>query len=150
MTEHYGARRDPAEKSIPVCTLKYFPNQIEHTLQWGRDWFEEVFNQTPEDVNRYIYKPQEFIQQLENQPNMRLDALQRVKEALVDKHPASFDDCLIFARKVFEEHFVNQIKQLLVTFPLDHVTGSGTLFWSGSKKPPCPLEFDAADPAHMR
>lgn len=41
-TEHYGARRDPAEKSIPICTLKHFPNQIEHTLQWARDWFEEV------------------------------------------------------------------------------------------------------------
>ena len=41
-TEHYGASRDPPEKSIPICTLKSFPNQIEHTLQWAREWFEEV------------------------------------------------------------------------------------------------------------
>jgi ubiquitin-activating enzyme E1 len=41
-TEHYGATRDPPEKSIPLCTLKSFPNQIEHTLQWAREWFEEV------------------------------------------------------------------------------------------------------------
>jgi hypothetical protein len=41
-TENYGATRDPPEKSIPVCTLKHFPNQIDHTLQWARDWFEEV------------------------------------------------------------------------------------------------------------
>ena len=34
-TEHYGASRDPPEKSIPLCTLKSFPNQIEHTLQVG-------------------------------------------------------------------------------------------------------------------
>jgi ubiquitin-activating enzyme E1 len=33
-TENYGATRDPPEKSIP--------NQIDHTLQWTRDWFEEV------------------------------------------------------------------------------------------------------------
>ncbi len=39
LTEHYGATRDPPEKSIPVCTLKNFPNKIEHTLQWARDWF---------------------------------------------------------------------------------------------------------------
>lgn len=32
ITEHYGATRDPPEKSIPVCTLKNFPNQIQHTL----------------------------------------------------------------------------------------------------------------------
>ena len=41
-TENYGASRDPPEKSIPVCTLKHFPNQIDHTLQWAREWFEEV------------------------------------------------------------------------------------------------------------
>jgi ubiquitin-activating enzyme E1 len=41
-TENYGATRDPPEKSIPVCTLKHFPNQIDHTLQWAREWFETV------------------------------------------------------------------------------------------------------------
>ena len=43
ITENYGATRDPPEKSIPVCTLKNFPNQIQHTLQWARDWFEGEF-----------------------------------------------------------------------------------------------------------
>ena len=43
LTEHYGATRDPPEKSIPVCTLKNFPNKIEHTLQWARDWFVSVW-----------------------------------------------------------------------------------------------------------
>lgn len=28
LTENYGATRDPPEKSIPVCTLKNFPNQV--------------------------------------------------------------------------------------------------------------------------
>lgn len=51
LTAHYGATRDPPEKSIPMCTVKSFPNQIEHTLQWAREWFEETFKQTPSDVN---------------------------------------------------------------------------------------------------
>lgn len=33
LTESYASSRDPPEKSIPVCTLKNFPNQIEHTIQ---------------------------------------------------------------------------------------------------------------------
>ena len=33
LTESYGSSRDPPEKSIPICTLKNFPNAIEHTLQ---------------------------------------------------------------------------------------------------------------------
>ena len=45
MTESYGSSRDPPEKSIPVCTLKNFPNAIEHTIQWSRDTFEGAFKQ---------------------------------------------------------------------------------------------------------
>jgi ubiquitin-activating enzyme E1 len=45
VTESYGSSRDPPEKSIPICTLKNFPNAIEHTLQWARDLFEGVFTQ---------------------------------------------------------------------------------------------------------
>ena len=33
LTESYGSSQDPPEKSIPICTLKNFPNAIEHTLQ---------------------------------------------------------------------------------------------------------------------
>lgn len=33
MTESYSSSQDPPEKSIPICTLKNFPNAIEHTLQ---------------------------------------------------------------------------------------------------------------------
>ena len=39
-TESYSSTQDPPEKSIPICTLKNFPNAIEHTLQWARDMFE--------------------------------------------------------------------------------------------------------------
>merc|ERR1719382_1182615 len=54
LTESYGSSRDPPEKSIPVCTLKNFPNAIEHTIQWSRDLFEGLFKQAPEDANCYL------------------------------------------------------------------------------------------------
>ena len=50
MTESYGSSRDPPEKSIPVCTLKNFPNQIEHTIQWSRDLFEGAFRQASSNL----------------------------------------------------------------------------------------------------
>lgn len=94
--------RDPPEKSIPVCTLKHFPNLIEHTLQWAREYFEETFKQTvrwdeylymivayltlflfqqPEDCNNYLTSrsPDEFQSTyLANQQNMKIDTLNRV------------------------------------------------------------------------
>ena len=37
LTESYGSKQDPPEQSVPYCTLKSFPAQIEHTIQWARD-----------------------------------------------------------------------------------------------------------------
>ena len=52
LTESYSSSQDPPEKSIPICTLKNFPNAIEHTLQWARDLFEGLFNAPAGHVNR--------------------------------------------------------------------------------------------------
>ena len=41
--ESYSSSQDTPEKSIPICTLKNFPNTIEHTLQWAHDMFEGQF-----------------------------------------------------------------------------------------------------------
>jgi ubiquitin-activating enzyme E1 len=141
LTENYGATRDPPEKSIPVCTLKNFPNQIQHTLQWARDYFEGEFKQAAEEVNTYLNSnPETYLQSL--QPNTKVEALRVLRKTLVEQRPVSFEDCVVWARLKFEELFNNQIRQLLYNFPPDQVTSSGTKFWSGSKRCPKPLTFD--------
>jgi ubiquitin-activating enzyme E1 len=141
LTENYGATRDPPEKSIPVCTLKNFPNQIQHTLQWARDYFEGVFKQSAEDVNSYLTSSN-FADSLAAQQNTKLDTLQSIQSTLVDDRPRSFDDCIVWARLKFEDLFSNQIQQLLHNFPKDQITSSGSKFWSGSKRCPNHLSFD--------
>jgi len=149
LTENYGATRDPPEKSIPVCTLKNFPNQIEHTLQWARDMFEGVFKQAPEDANSYVSNHSEFTAGLQAQQNTKLDTLRKVKASLVDERPLSFQDCIAWARLEFQQSFHNSIAQLLHNFPVDQVTSVGQPFWSGSKRAPTPIVFDEADPLHL-
>ena len=141
LTENYGATRDPPEKSIPVCTLKNFPNQIQHTLQWARDWFEGAFKQAAEETNAYLSTPPaQYLESL--QPNTKLETLRLIRKTLVDERPTTFDDCVIWARLTFEQLFNNNIRQLLHNFPEDQITSSGTKFWSGSKRCPKPLNFD--------
>jgi ubiquitin-activating enzyme E1 len=133
-----------------VCTLKNFPNQIEHTLQWARDMYEGEFVQNAEDVNAYLSRSgEEFGAQLAKQPNTKLETLRKIKTSLVDSRPISFDDCVVWARLRFEECFNNSIAQLLHNFPADQLTAAGQPFWSGSKRPPAPLAFDAADRLHL-
>lgn len=148
LTENYGATRDPPEKGIPVCTLKNFPNQIEHTVQWARDWFEGVFKQAPDDVNQYLTNPG-FIDLLKTQQNTKLETMKRIHECLVSNKPGSYADCIVWARLRFEELFNNMIRQLLHNFPLEQLTKEGQPFWSGPKKPPTPIVFDHKDPLHF-
>ena len=141
LTENYGATRDPPEKSIPVCTVKNFPNQIHHTLQWAREYFEGEFKQAAEEVNSYLStSPDQYLATL--QPNTKVDTLKVIRKTLVDERPVTFEDCVVWARLRFEELFNNQIRQLLHNFPPDQVTSTGTKFWSGSKRCPKPLYFD--------
>jgi len=141
LTENYGATRDPPEKSIPVCTLKNFPNQIQHTLQWARDYFEGVFKQNAEDVNQYLTAP-DFGAALASQQNTKVETARSIRRTLVEDRPTTFEQCVTWARLRFEELFNNQIRQLLHNFPPDQLTSSGALFWSGSKRCPQALDFD--------
>jgi ubiquitin-activating enzyme E1 len=155
LTENYGATRDPPEKSIPVCTLKNFPNRIEHTLQWARDYFEGVFKQNAEDVNSYLNTTSldEYADMLQKEPNTMLDTLQSLRNMLVVERPVTFEDCIMWARLQFQELFVNNIRQLLHNFPPGQLTSKGSKFWSGSKRCPYPLVFDLderCDEARMR
>jgi ubiquitin-activating enzyme E1 len=147
LTESYSSSSDPPEKSIPICTLKNFPNAIEHTIQWARDMFEGLFKGAVENVNLYLGQPN-FVDSLKQGGGAK-DTLETVRTYLVDAKPVSFEECVVWARLKFEDLFNSQIQQLLYNFPADSVTSSGQPFWSGPKRAPTPLVFDAADPMHM-
>ena len=53
------------------------------------------------------------------------------------------------AKTMFADVFHNMIAQLLYSFPLEHKTEGGQLFWSGPKRPPTPIVFDGEDPTHL-
>jgi len=148
VTESYSSSHDPPEKSIPICTLKNFPNQIEHTLQWARDQFEGTFTQEPLSASQYLVEA-DFVEKTRKlQGSQPVETLEVVKRLLVGR-PSSFEDCIEWARKYWQEMFHNQIAQLLHNFPADQVTSTGQPFWSGPKRCPKPLNFDASCSLHM-
>lgn len=148
ITESYSSSQDPPERSFPMCTLRSFPNRIEHTIAWSRDTFENYFAQSAENVNLYLSQPN-FLESTLKQSGNQRQILQTIKDYLVTYKPITFEECIAWARKEFEEQFNNNIQQLLFTFPKDSVTSSGTPFWSGPKRAPTPLTFDASNPEHM-
>jgi ubiquitin-activating enzyme E1 len=148
LTESYSSSQDPPEKSIPICTLKNFPNAIEHTIQWARDLFEGLFKQEPDNTNQYLTQP-DFVDALIKQGGNPRDTLVTIKDALVDHRAQSLQDCVTWARLQFQEYYFNVISQLLFNFPPDAVTSTGTPFWSGPKRVPTPIKFDNNNPLHI-
>lgn len=149
LTESYSSSQDPPEKSIPICTLKNFPSAIEHTIQYARDQFEGYFTSEIGNASQYLLNDQ-FMEQLEKQPtNHQQEALESVIKNLKESKPTNFNDCISWARFLFQENFHNKIAQLLYNFPSDMLTSSGAMFWSPPKRCPVPIVFDSNNDLHL-
>lgn len=148
-SEMYASTRDPPEfKESPICTLRNFPYSTEHTLRWAVETFESLFKQRPLDVNAYLSN-RDFQDSLKKAtPSARLPVLETLCDALSRHKPLSFAACIHWARLQFEDLFSNNIKQLSFNFPKDMTTRAGTPFWSGTKRSPVPVAFNAMEPLH--
>ncbi|KAL7031490.1 hypothetical protein ACKWTF_007036 [Chironomus riparius] len=149
LTESYSSSVDPPEQNVPVCTLRHFPNAIEHTIQWARDKFEGLFTSEAIDAEKFL-NDENYLQNLLSTSTVStLECLQSIKKALIDERPLNFPDCIHWARIQFEELYTNQIRQLLHNFPPDQIMPSGQPFWSGMKKMPTQIMFDVSQRLHM-
>lgn len=148
LTESYSSSRDPPEKSIPLCTLRSFPNKIDHTIAWAKSLFQGYFNESPENVNMYLSQPN-FVETILKQSGDVKGILESINSYLTTDKPYTFDDCIKWARLQFEEKFSNDIKQLLYNFPKDAVTSKGEPFWMSPKRAPDALVFDINNENHF-
>lgn len=148
LTESYSSSQDPPEQSFPQCTLRSFPNKIDHTIAWAKEKFHGYFVGPCETVNLYISQPN-YIQETLKQAGNEIPTLESLRDYLVKEKPHDFNDCIVWARKQFENEYNNAIQQLLYNFPRDSKTSSGAPFWSGPKRAPDALIFDASNSTHM-
>lgn len=144
LTETYSDTLDaPDEDSFPVCTIKNFPNMIQHTIHWARDNFE-VFNRAPTNVNMYLMN-KNYLNTLEG-----IDKATAIKD--INLYGSTFKtwfDCAEYAYNQWYQDYNYNIRQLLHSFPSDKVNEDGTLFWSAGKKCPKVLEFDKNNETHL-
>ena len=148
ITESYSSSQDPPEQSFPQCTLKSFPNKIEHTIAWAKEKFHSYFVSPPETVNLYLTQAN-YLETGIKQSGNELGGLETLRDYLVTEKPLNFDDCIVWARRMFEKEYNNSIAQLLYNFPKNSTTSTGVAFWSGPKRAPTPLRFDPNNASHL-
>ena len=150
LTENYGASRDPPEKQAPMCTIHSFPHNIDHCLAWARSEFEGHVEKCPSEVNTYLEDPVAYAENAKkNADGQTKEQLEQILAALKKYKCTTFSDCIVWARKQFDEYFYNRVSQLVYTFPEDAKTSNGSLFWSPPKRFPRAIVFDSNDPVHM-
>ena len=138
-TESYGSQNDPeVSNDIPQCTLKMFPEEAIHCVEWARDQFGKKFTQLPKALNKRIEEAKN------NEENEDIKLTRKTIKWL-KKIPKTFDDCLKIARDKYNKVFVLNIKQLLYSYPLDKKDKNGKLFWTLPKRPPVPLDYSIDD-----
>ncbi|GAB1519654.1 E1 ubiquitin-activating protein [Rhizoctonia solani] len=148
LTESYSSSQDPPEKETPSCTVKNFPNQIQHTIEWARQQFDSLFVKPVQSVNSYLSEPN-FIESTLKYGGQSSEQIKQIHDYLVANKPLTFEECIVWARLQFEDNYVNAIKQLLYSLPKDAVTSTGQPFWSGPKRAPDPLTFDSDNATHL-
>ncbi|ETW83841.1 hypothetical protein HETIRDRAFT_34260 [Heterobasidion irregulare TC 32-1] len=149
LTESYASSQDPPEKETPSCTVKNFPNAIQHTIEWSRSEFDNLFVKPAQAVNSYLSEAN-FLESTLKYSGQQKEQVEQIVSYLVTNKPITFEECIVWARLQFEEKYNNAIRQLLYSLPADAVTSTGQPFWSGPKRAPVPLTFDSSDPTHLQ
>ena len=101
----------------------------------------EKFQKENQDINQLINK-------LKADENLVIEGLNQFIK-IIQNFCYSWSDCLLLARKKFEKYFPNKAKNLLFSYPLDHLMKDGTQFWKLPKRPPHVLNFDSSNITHL-
>lgn len=134
-----------------MCTLRNFPNQIEHCIEWGRDKFNEHFVDTPGDLINFLDNQKRFVFELKSDSTSSgvRASLDRINNFIAMKQSSSFESCVKLGRELFDNYYDHTIRDLLSIFPKDHKDKDGQPFWSGPKRAPSPVTFDVNDATHL-
>jgi len=134
-----------------MCTLRNFPNLIEHCIEWGRDKFNGLFVDGPADLVSFLDNPKAFVARckVDGTTTTLIEKLNKCKELMKLKQNGSFEAVVAMAKEQFNAFFDFAIQDLLFTFPLDAKDKEGNPFWSGPKRAPKPITFDANNATHV-
>ena len=139
-TESYGSTTDKQEEQIPICTLKNFPYEIVHCIQWAREQFESLFVLPVQTYNK-LKKFQNENKLKENLDKMMPNEIHDIYQHLdIIKCNPKYILC-----KFFNDNYRQKISDLITKYPEEHITENGEKFWAGTRKFPNVIDYDESE-----
>ena len=104
-----------------------------------------------QDASEFLKGPEAFVKQLRTNTTSSgvRQQLSDINELMELKKTGDVTRVVKEARDIFNEKYDHSIRDLKALFPDDHRDSSGNLFWSGPKRSPQAVVFDASDETHV-
>ena len=136
------------QKEIPMCTLKNFPTQIEHCIEFSKVYFCEFFEKNIEDLNSCINDVDTYFKKLDNLYTSKkeyLESLEETEDLLYIYYRKSITSLVEYSLKKFYIFFNKNILDLIKNNPKNSLDENGQLFWKGNKIMPHAIDFNEKD-----
>ena len=140
-TATYSEIIDPVMEEIPMCTIKNFPNNVNHCIEWGLDVFHKIFTQVLLDLQIYIDSADRYVDMLikienENIKNERLSNLVMFIRACSDILENKLSNITSYITYLYKVYYYKPVHEILNMYPFDHKNQEGQMFWIGKRLKP--------------
>ena len=138
---------EPIETKIALCTLKKFPTQINHCIEWSKEIFIDLFEEGINELKMSINNKDNFLSILKtkvdnNELYLKIKKIKHFSNILQNPNKQNIIE---FAKFLFIYYFDLSIISLITEYPLDKKLEDGKLFWECGKKPPHCLKINTQD-----
>ena len=147
-TTCYDDLKKVITKEIPMCTLKNFPSQIEHCIEYSKVYFMEFFDKNIDDFNSCLKDNEAYFKNLEKSKTEKKDIIENLEEIqnllylLENKNITSL---LEYSLEKFYIYFNKNIIDLITKIPNYALDENGEPFWRGSRIMPHAIDFNIED-----
>ena len=136
--------------AIPMCTLRNFPNLINHCVEWARSMFTDMFEAPFKSAIMFTRDQKSYVERMRTEANtndlkkMKLKEMKALLEILsFARNEPTFEKCLVMARDYMFRLHRDNILDLTQNFPKDAMKG-GKPFWSKRRRYPQAANYDPA------
>ena len=126
---------------IPMCTIRSFPSNINHCIEWSKELFNNLFVNYIREINKFIYEKNNllFYDDIGNteENNQKYYILKFYFDLIINEDNSQKEEKLIdLSKYIIYINFIRNIEIILKEHPLDSYNKDGTKFWSGTRIPP--------------
>ena len=160
-TATYSEIRDPEDDSIPMCTIRNFPNKIEHCVEWSLDIFNKILTESINDLEklenldrytselRSLNNDSIYLERLTNLITLH-QFLENIEKQKCKNTELDFTYFIKYGIYIYKKYYYKPILNILTTYPENLTNKDGTSFWSGKKLKPILNDVDKLDKKYFR